>query len=59
MDLCFILTDNLGKMSPTVMCKAKLISGGVDYTEKEISKQSIEGGAFILFSSLLFSKVRD
>ena len=46
-------------MSPTVMHKAKLISGRVDYTAKEISKRRAEGGAFILFSSLLFSKVRD
>ena len=59
MDSCFILIDNLGKMSPTFMYKAKLISGRVDYTAKEIFKQSVEGGAFILFSSLLFSKVRD
>ena len=59
MDSCFILIDNLGKMSSTVMHKAKLISGRVDYTAKEISKRRVEGGAFILFSSLLFSKVRD
>lgn len=58
MDSCFILTENLEKMSPTVMCKAKLVSGGVEYTAKKISKQSVEGGAFILFPSLLFSKVR-
>lgn len=58
MDSCFILIENLGKMSPTVMCKAKLINDGVDYTAKKISKPSVEGGAFILFSSLLFSKVR-
>lgn len=39
----FMVAENLGKMSPTVMCKAELVSGRVVYIAKEISKRIVEG----------------
>lgn len=40
------MADNLEKVSPTLMCRAELVSDEVCCIAKEISKQSVEGAVW-------------
>lgn len=43
----FAYCQGTWEMSPTLVCKAKLVSGGIVYIAKEISKLGVEHAAWL------------